>query len=77
MISDFRRLKQLNTLRILGETLVNNLLALLFIMGLSLINVASYIGFGLVTGLFVTGVTLIVITIILALEQPNQPPKQN
>lgn len=46
-------------------------------MGLTLINVASYIGFGLVPGLFVTGITLIVITIILALEQPNQPPKQN
>lgn len=67
----------MNTLRILGETLVNNLLPLLFIMGLTLINVASYIGLGLVLGLFVTGITLIVITIILALEQPNQPPKQN
>lgn len=67
----------MNTLKLIGETLVNNLLALLFIMGLTLINVASYIGFGLVPGLFVTGITLIVITIILALEQPNQPPKQN
>ena len=68
--------KQLNTLKLIGETLAIYLVPLLFLVGLTAINVASYIGFGLVLGLFVTGITLVVIAIILTIEKSKAIPPQ-
>lgn len=68
----------MNTLKLIGETLVIFLVPLLFLIGLTAINVASYIGFGLVLGLFVTGLTLVLIAIILTIEKSKaiEPPQQ-
>lgn len=64
----------MNTLKLIGAALISNLIPLLFLIGLALVNVASYVQWGLVTGLIVTGVTLITIAIILVVEKP-QPPQ--
>ena len=68
----------MNTLKLIGETLAIYLVPLLFLIGLTAINVASYLGFGIVLGLFVTGITLVVIAIILTIEKSKsiQPPQQ-
>lgn len=64
----------MNTLKLIGAALINNLIPLLFLFGLALVNVASYVQWGLVTGLIVTGTTLITIALILVVEKP-QPPQ--
>lgn len=68
----------MNILKLIGETLAIFLVPLLFLIGLTAINVASYIGFGLVLGLFVTGLTLVLIAIILTIEKSKaiEPPQQ-
>jgi uncharacterized membrane protein len=50
------------------------MVAILFLIGLTLVNVASYLGFDLIIGLYVTGFTVILISIILVTEQ--QEPKK-
>ena len=54
-----------------------NMVALLFLIGLILINVASYLLFSIVIGLIVTGVTLILLALIIQFEkaEANKPPK--
>lgn len=68
----------MNTLKLIGETLAIFLVPLLFLIGLTAINVASYIGFGIVLGLFVSGLTLVLIAIILTVEKSKaiEPPQQ-
>ncbi|MEJ7220620.1 hypothetical protein [Staphylococcus gallinarum] len=64
----------MNTLKLVGAALISNMIPLLFLIGLALVNVASYVQWGLVTGLIVTGATLITIALILVVEKP-QPPQ--
>lgn len=64
----------MNTLKLIGATFISNMIPLLFLIGLALVNVASYIQWGLVIGLIVTGATLITIALILVVEKP-QPPQ--
>lgn len=65
----------LNKLKLLGAAIINNLIPLLFLLGLIIINTACYIQWGLVTGLIVSGSTLILIALILVGEKSQQPPK--
>ena len=67
----------MNLLKAIGEFLGNNLVAILFLTGLVLINVASYLLFSIVIGLIVTGLTLILIALIVQFEkaEANKPPK--
>lgn len=52
--------------------MVLNLVPLLFLLGLFIVNTACYIQWGLTTGLIVTGVTLILIALILVSEKSQQ-----
>lgn len=61
----------MNLLKILGQALINNIVAVLFLLGLVLVNVATYLQFGLVAGLLVTGVTFILIALIVQFEQAS------
>lgn len=65
----------LNKLKLLGAAIINNLIPLLFLLGLIIINTACYIQWGLVTGLIVSGATLILIALILVGEKSQQPPE--
>jgi hypothetical protein len=65
----------LNLLKVIGEFLAVNFVALLFLVGLVLINVASYLQFDVVIGLIVTGVTLILIALIAQFEKAQEPKK--
>ncbi|MEP9852116.1 hypothetical protein ABDK10_05375 [Staphylococcus aureus] len=62
----------LNKIKLFFATILNNLVPLLFLLGLFLVNFACYIQWGLVTGLIVTGITLITIALILVNEKPQQ-----
>lgn len=64
----------LNKLKQLMQLVMANFIPLLFLIGLTLINVACYLQWGITTGLITTGVTFIVITFILVLEQGKEPP---
>lgn len=59
-------------LKAIGIFLLTNLVALLFLIGMVLVNVASYLQFDLVVGLFVTGATVILIALILQFEKEQQ-----
>lgn len=63
----------LNKLKNIGVTLINYLVPLLFLLGLTIIDVAVFIGFGLTIGLIVAGIMLVVIAIILELEHSDIP----
>lgn len=65
----------LNKLKLLGAAIINNLIPLLFLLGLIIVNTACYIQWGLVTGLIVSGATLILIALILVSEKSQQPPE--
>lgn len=67
----------MNLLKAIGEFLVINLVAILFLIGLVLINVASYLLFSVVIGLVVTGITFILIALIIQFEkaEANKPPQ--
>ncbi|MDN6268044.1 MAG: hypothetical protein L0J44_09345 [Tetragenococcus koreensis] len=62
----------LNKFKLIGAAIINNLIPLLFLLGLIVVNTACYIQWGLVTGLIVTGATLILIALILVGEQNQQ-----
>lgn len=55
-------------LQALGQLLLSNIAAVLFLLGLVIVNVACYIGFDYVVGLFVTGFTVLLVAIVLAFE---------
>lgn len=65
----------INKLKLIGAAIINNLIPLLFLIGLTLINLACYIQWGNVTGLIVTGVTLVLIALIIVGEKSQQPPQ--
>lgn len=65
----------LKKLKLLGVAIINNLIPLLFLLGLIIVNTACYIQWGLVTGLIVSGATLILIALILVGEKSQQPPE--
>jgi hypothetical protein len=65
----------LKKLKLLGAAIINNLIPLLFLLGLIVVNTACYIQWGLVTGLIVSGATSILIALILAGEKSQQPPE--
>ncbi|WP_440868104.1 hypothetical protein [Staphylococcus shinii] len=65
----------INKIKDLGQALIINIVTVLFLIGLTVTNVAIYLGFGLVIGLIATGITLIILSIILMLEQSKQPPE--
>ena len=71
-------METLNKIKRLGVAIVNNLISLLLLFGLTLVNVACYLQWGLVTGLIVTGITLIIVSTILMIEQnkQEQPPQK-
>ena len=71
-----KQLNTLNNIKSIGLIIISNIIPLLFLIGLTAINVASYIGFGLVLGLFVTGITLVAIAIILTIEKSKAIPPQ-
>jgi hypothetical protein len=64
-----------NTLKTLGQFLINNLVAILFLLGLTLLNISIYLKFDYIIGLLATGVTLIVISLIYQFEKSQQPIK--
>lgn len=68
----------MNTLKLIGSVLSKYLVPILFLLGLILINIASYFGFGMVVGLITTGVTLVAVSIILVVEQNSatEPTKK-
>lgn len=51
------------------EWVALNSVAILFILGLIFVNVAIYLLFDLAIGLLATGITLIVVALILAYER--------
>lgn len=55
-------------LQVLGQLLLSNIAAVLFLLGLVVLNVATYIAFDYVVGLFVTGFTVLLVAIVLASE---------
>lgn len=65
----------MNLLKAIGGFLEINMVAILFLMGLILINVASYLQFDVVIGLIVTGLTLILIALIAQFEKAQEPKK--
>lgn len=65
----------MNLLKVIGEFLTVNVVAILFLLGLTLVNVATYLQFDLVIGLIVTGVTFILIALIAQFEKSQQPPQ--
>lgn len=62
----------LNKFKLIGAAIINNLIPLLFLIGLTLINVACHIQWGNVTGFIVSGITLVLIALILVGEQNQQ-----
>lgn len=65
----------MNTLKLIVAAFANNLVPLLFLVGLILINTACYMQWGTVTGLIVTGITLVIVAIIMVSEKNQQPPQ--
>lgn len=63
------------TLKRIVAAFANNLVPLLFLVGLILINTAFYMQWGTVTGLIVTGITLVIVALIIVGEQNQQPPQ--
>ncbi|MDK9869953.1 hypothetical protein [Staphylococcus equorum] len=63
----------LNKFKLIGAAIINNLIPLLFLIGLTLINVACYMQWGNVTGFIVSGITLVLIALILVGEKSQQP----
>lgn len=63
----------MNTLKLIGQLLSSNLVTILFLLGLTLVNIACYIKFGSSYGMAATGITLIVVSIILLIESNNAP----
>nr|WP_277952428.1 hypothetical protein [Staphylococcus hominis] len=62
-------------MKTLGKFLINNLVAILFLLGLALLNISIYLKFDYIIGLLATGVTLIVISLIYQFEKSQQPIK--
>lgn len=62
----------LNKIKSFFTSIVLNLVPLLFLLGLTIVNTACYIQWGLTIGLIVTGVTLILIALILVSEKSQQ-----
>lgn len=50
---------------------MNNVVAILFLMGMTILNVATYLQFNIEIGLFCTGFTLIIIALIYQFEQAS------
>lgn len=61
----------MNLLKAIGQALVNNLVAVLFLVGMTILNVATYLQFNIEIGLFCTGFILIIIALIYQFEQAN------
>ncbi|WP_337227959.1 hypothetical protein [Staphylococcus succinus] len=62
----------LNKIKGFLTAMVLNIVPLLFLLGLTIVNAACYMQWGLVTGLIVTGLTLILIAVILVNEQSGK-----
>ncbi|MDQ7113537.1 hypothetical protein [Staphylococcus simulans] len=54
------------------KLLIVNIVSILFLIGLTVVNIAMYIGFGLVFGLIATGLTLILIPLIIDHESKER-----
>lgn len=65
----------MNLLKFLGQFLITNLVAVLFLLGLILINVFTYLQFDIVIGILITGVTLIAISLIVQFEKSQSVQK--
>lgn len=65
----------MNLLKFLGQFLVSNLVAVLFLLGLILINTFTYLQFDIVIGILITGVTLILISLIVQFEKSQSIQK--
>lgn len=61
----------MNLLKAIGQFIGVNLVAVLFLIGVIILNVATYLQFSLTIGLFVTGITLIIIALIYQYERAN------
>lgn len=64
----------LHKIKLTGELIINNLVPIIFLLGLIIIDVGVFIGFGITIGLITLGIILVVISLILASEQT--PPSQ-
>ncbi|HAR6454523.1 TPA: hypothetical protein I1817_001344 [Staphylococcus pseudintermedius] len=54
------------------KLLVANIVSILFLLGLTTVNIAVYIGYGTVIGLIVTGSFLIIIALIIDRESKER-----
>lgn len=61
-----------NKIYIFLKLLIVNIVSILFLIGLTVVNIAMYIGFGLVFGLIATGLTLILIALIIDYESKER-----
>lgn len=61
----------MNLLKAIGQFIGVNLVAVLFLIGVIILNVSTYLQFSLTIGLFVTGITLIIIALIYQYERAN------
>ena len=62
----------LNKLKNLGNLLLNSLVPIIFLIGLTLINIACYMQWGLVVGLIATGTTLVGVALVIQFEKAAQ-----
>jgi len=58
------------------QLLIMNLATILFVLGLVFINVAMYYIFDTYIGLLTTGITLLVVGLIINHEQSTSPPER-
>ncbi|MEB6233833.1 hypothetical protein [Mammaliicoccus sciuri] len=61
----------MNSFKAIGQALMTNIVAVLFLMGMTILNVATYLQFNIEIGLFCTGFTLIIIALIYQFEQAS------
>lgn len=56
------------------KLLVANITAILFLLGLTMVNIAMYLKYGEVIGLIVTGLTLVIIALII--DHESKPERR-
>ncbi|WP_204169595.1 hypothetical protein [Staphylococcus sp. GDK8D68P] len=61
----------MNILNAIGHALLSNIVAILFLLGLALLNLGTYLQFNTVIGLFATGFSLILIALIYQYEKAS------
>lgn len=65
----------LNLIKQFGQLVIANMIPLLFLLALTIICVTTFLGFGMIIGLYSVGAVIILIVLIAVNEQGKQPPK--